>query len=115
MYQQILTLCLPPPPQTHIPYLYWHGPKVWAQEEKPHELVGVDGNQVADLPSCHVPHGQVGGGQVHNFIVNLGLEMRAEYFTFVIIIILICLPDAMCLQYASAFSVIPPRGPRAAL
>ena len=50
-------LCLPTPNKAHVPYLYWHGPEVWAQEEKPHELVGVDGYQVTDLPGCHFPHG----------------------------------------------------------
>ena len=45
------------PTKTQVPYLYWHGPEVWAQEEKPHELVGIDGNQVTDLPSSHLPHG----------------------------------------------------------
>lgn len=48
---------LPFPTKACIPYLYWHSPEVWAQEEKPHELVGVDGNQVTDLPSRHFPHG----------------------------------------------------------
>lgn len=46
-------------------------------------MVGVDGHQVADLPGGHFPHGQVGGGQLHDFIVNLGLEKRAEGYTFV--------------------------------
>lgn len=94
MYQRILVFDpLPAPPRkAHIAYLYWHSPEVWAQKEKPHELVRVNGNQVTDLPSSHFPHGQVGGGQVHNFIVNLGLKMRAECFTFVIIIILITTP-----------------------
>lgn len=84
---------LPLPTKAHITDLYWHSPEVWAQEEKPHELVGVDGNQVTDLPCSHFPHGQVGGRQVHDFIVNLGLEMRAAWFTFVIIIPIIT-PDA---------------------
>lgn len=81
------------PTKARITYLYWHSPEVWAQEEKPHELVGVDGNQVTDLPGSHFPHGQIGGGQVHDFIVNLGLETRAAWFTFVIIL-LITTPDA---------------------
>lgn len=97
LHQQIPILCLPTPDKAHISYLYWHGPEIWAQEEKPHELVGVDGYQVTDLPGCHFPHGQVGGGQVHNFIVNLGLEMRVECFTVVIINPLITTPDAVCL------------------
>lgn len=89
-----------PPPQPYIQYLYWHSPEVWAQEEKPHELIGVDGHQVADLPSSHFPHGQVGGGQVHNFIINLGLEARAECFTFIIITILFTSSDAAILECA---------------
>lgn len=84
---------LSPPTKAHSTHLHWHSPEVWAQEEKPHELVGVDGNQVTDLPRSHLPHGQVGGGQVHDFIVNLGLETRAAWFTLVIII-LITTPDA---------------------
>lgn len=52
-----LGLLLLLPTKTQGPYLYWHSPEVWAQEEKPHELVGVDGNQVTDLPSSHLSHG----------------------------------------------------------
>lgn len=32
-----------------VSHLYWHGPQVRTEEEEPHELVGIDGNQIADL------------------------------------------------------------------
>lgn len=51
---------------------------------------------------------------MHNFIVNLGLEMRAEYCTFVIIIIPVTTPDATCLERARGFPDIPATEPRAA-
>lgn len=32
-----------------VSHLYWHGPQVRTEEEEPHELVGIYGNQIADL------------------------------------------------------------------
>lgn len=59
-------------------YLNWHGPQVGAQEEEPHELVGIDGDQVADLPHCQLPHGNVGCAQAHDFVVDFGLSGRCH-------------------------------------
>lgn len=51
-------------------YLHRHGPKVGAEEEEPHQLVGFYSNQVVDLPQGHLTHGHVGGGQTEDFVVD---------------------------------------------
>lgn len=57
-----------------FPYLDWHGPQVGTEEEEPHELVGVDGHQVADLTHRQLPHGNVGRAQAHDLVVDFGLS-----------------------------------------
>lgn len=69
-------------------------------------MVGVDGNQVTDLAGGHLPHGQVGGRQVHNFIVNLGLEMTAENFSVVSIITLLGDPKTTCWCFSDALGAM---------
>lgn len=69
-----------------LPYLYGHGPQIGAEEEEPHELVGLYGNQVVDLSQCHLPHRHVGGGQTQDFVVNHRLvnkrmNMTTQYNT----------------------------------
>lgn len=59
-------------------YLNWHCEQVGTQEEEPHQLVGVYGNEVADLPHCHSPHGHVGGAETHYFIEDLRLEVKPD-------------------------------------
>lgn len=54
-------------------YLYWHGPQVRTEEEEPHELVGINGYEVADLSDGELAHGHVGGTQTHDLVVDLCL------------------------------------------
>lgn len=54
-------------------YLYRHGPQVRKEEEEPHELVGVDGDQVADLCDSQLAHRHVGRAQAHDLVVDLRL------------------------------------------
>lgn len=51
-------------------YLHGHGPQVGAEEEEPHQLIGLYGDQVVDLPQRHLAHGHVGGGQAQDLVVN---------------------------------------------
>lgn len=51
-------------------HLHRHGPQVGAEEEEPHQLVGLYSHQVVDLPQRHLPHGHVGCGQTKDFVVN---------------------------------------------
>lgn len=64
-------------------YLHRHGPQVGAEEEKPHQLVGLYSHQVVDLPQCHFPHRHVGGGQTQDFVVyhRLGNETKYIYIS----------------------------------
>lgn len=55
-------------------YLYRHGPQVGTEEEEPHQLIGLYGHQVVDLPQRHLAHRHVGGGQTQHFVVNHRLE-----------------------------------------
>lgn len=55
--------------QTPSLYLHRHGPEVGAEEEKPHQLVGLYSNQVVDLSQGHLTHGHVGSGQTKDFVV----------------------------------------------
>lgn len=55
-------------------YLNRHCKQVGAQEEKPHQLIGVYGDKVANLPHCHSSHRHVGGAEAHDLIEDLGLE-----------------------------------------
>lgn len=59
-------------------YLYRHGPQVGTEEEEPHQLIGLYGNQVVDLPQRHLAHRHVGGGQTQDFVVNHRLETETE-------------------------------------
>lgn len=62
-------------------YLYRHGPQVGAEEEEPHELVGLYSHQVVDLPQRHLPHRHVGGGQTQDFVVNHRLVNETRHVT----------------------------------
>lgn len=53
-----------------LTYLHRHGPQVGAEEQEPHQLVGLYGNQVVDLPQCHLTHWHVGGGQTQDLVVD---------------------------------------------
>lgn len=58
----------------HVSHLNWHRPQVRTEKEEPHELVGIYGNQVADLSNCQLAHGHVGGAQPHDLVVYFCLQ-----------------------------------------
>lgn len=51
-------------------HLHRHGPQVGTKEKEPHQLVGLYGYQIVNLPQSHFPHRHAGGGQVQDFVVN---------------------------------------------
>lgn len=55
-----------------------HCPQIGAQEEEPHQLIGLYSHQVVDLPQSHLPHRHVGGGQTQDFVVNHCLVNEAD-------------------------------------
>lgn len=57
-------------PKSTASHLDRHGPQVWAEEEEPHQLVGLYSNQVVYLSQCHLPHRHVGGRQTQDLVVN---------------------------------------------
>lgn len=59
-------------------HLYRHGPQVRTEEEEPHELVGIYGNQVADLGNSQLSHGHVGRAHAHDLVVDFCLEEEEE-------------------------------------
>lgn len=63
-------------------YLNWHCEQVGTQEEEPHQLVSVYGDEVANLANRHSPHGHVGGAETHYFIENLCLEVNMNIILF---------------------------------
>lgn len=63
----------------NVSYLYWHGPQVRTEEKEPHELVGIYGDQVADLSDGELAHGHVGGAQPHDLVVDFCLWRRTNW------------------------------------
>lgn len=59
----------------HVSYLYGHSPQVGTEKEEPHELVGIDGNEVANLSYSELAHGHVGCAQTHDLVVDFGLRI----------------------------------------
>lgn len=59
-------------------HLHRHGPQVGAEEEEPHQLVGLYSNQIVDLTQRHLPHRHVGGGQAQDFVVNHRLVYETD-------------------------------------
>lgn len=62
--------------QKHVSNLHWHGPQVRTEEEEPHELVGIYGNQVTNLSDGEFSHGHVGSAQAQDFVVDFCLGRK---------------------------------------